>query len=418
MNACEDLCDKILPRNLISLTRRHDQDVPLEENQWWRRHVIDFGLYKPFDPFELYICRKLRGSWKWEALWKIPQNYWNTVQERVMTILKKGVIKYFEEDYKKQPKHSELSPIQIFNAPGTHADKINGTYYPVLELCPGHESPMIYLKKDVNSNNHHYRRRNDKKCLWLYWVPVEDPPPYPDDILGKWWLGNTYFMKRGRARGFARSSLCPTAAKIDDARLSWSVWTGNDVDHASPGSWVGSAPLRIKRLQYNYDGSFKTDPNQEIKDEFENLKIATKGIVDNYHEIAQKMWNYLPLKQRSSLWEKDNTLQVLLDKNKICKCCFAVSKNKVKCIHFDCPGACLECVESYAKSGGGGECIACKREQIVQCPICFEEEKSKYLRIFKCRHFVCLKCFIDAFEKKKAIKKCPCCRKAIYSVDV
>jgi len=335
-----------------------------------------------------------------------------------MNILQQGVLRYFEEDYKKQPKHNTLSPIQISNTPGSRSDKINGIYYPILELCPHPNSPMIYLKKNSDSECNYFNRHGDRNCIWLYWIPREND-------YGQWWVGNTYFMKKGQSFGFMKQDNISTdeILPVVSANINWKVWTGNDFDHEYPGRWLdkdgnnslSTRSICIKRLQYNYDGSFKEDPNQEIKDEFKNLKIATKNSIDNYHQIAQQLWNYFPQEQRCCLWEKEKALQVLLDKNKICKCCFAVSKNKVRCIHFDCPGACLECTES---NGGNEDCIACERKQIVKCPICFEEESSKYLRIFKCRHFVCQRCFIAAFEKKKPIKKCPCCRKAIYDVDV
>ena len=429
MNACSELYNQIFPRNLISIinqTSRDYQNESLYDQNRWRHLLFRSGLTDAFSPFKLYKCRYLRGGWKWCDVANLPKYCWNESQRRIMNILQKGVIKYFEEDYKKQPKHNALSPIQISNAPGSHADKINGVYYPILELCPAADSPMIYLKKSFHSEVGHFNMKNDRTCIWLYWVPRED------GVHGRWWVGNTYFMKLGQAHGFMKQgNATPLFGEIADAQLHnihWRIWTGNDADHASPGRWLDDGPyvdeinpnperpMCVKRLQYNYDGSFKADPNQEIKDELENLKIATKDSLDNYHLIAQKLWNYFPQEQRCCLWEKEKALQVLLDKNKICKCCFMVSKNKVKCIHFDCPGACLECTES--NGGGNGDCIACKRDQIVKCPICFEEEKPKYLYKFKCRHFVCLSCFIAAFEKKKPIKKCPCCRKAIYGVDV
>ena len=437
MNALPSLDDQILPRNLISFTARDAApDNSLEQQLLWRKRVLERGLRDPFNSLGLFICRYKRSRWMWERLEDMPKYLWAaqaTTGNILYKILKVGILKAFSDEYTKLPTNHDIRPLRISNAKGTHADKINGIYYPILELCPYlyDTAPMIYLKKNSDSERGYMNSNgNDRSCLWIYWVQNND-----NIHEGKWWIGNTYYMKLGVGHGFMKactpSAATPGHRTPDHNSLHWQIWTGHDSDHASPGRWLADGPyvdeinsdptrpLEIKKLQYNCDGSFKADPNQDIKDDLENMKIAIKDSLDNYHLIAQKLWNRFPEKQRCTLWENDPNLQILLDRNKICKCCFMISKNKVKCIHFDCPGACTQCHEGYAgKQGMGRECIACKREQIVKCPICFEEEKSKYLRIFKCRHFVCMKCFITAFEKKKAIKKCPCCRKAIYDVGV
>ena len=119
--------------------------------------------------------------------------------------------------------------------------------------------------------------------------------------------------------------------------------------------------------------------------ELENLKIATADSLDYYHQIAQKLWNYFPQEQRCCLWEKEKALQVLLDKNKIWKCCFAVSKNKVRCIHFDCLGMCFECINNVLTYD---KCPSCKAPMVgtnpmdPETPYLQERKSSMVLIIF------------------------------------
>ena len=59
------------------------------------------------------------------------------------------------------------------------------------------------------------------------------------------------------------------------------------------------------------------------------------------------------------------------------------------------------------------DCIACGQKQEIQCPICLDMHSSNYVKVFKCGHITCWKCYSNAFEANKAIKKCPLCRKNI-----
>ena len=86
-----------------------------------------------------------------------------------------------------------------------------------------------------------------------------------------------------------------------------------------------------------------------------------------------------------------------------------IKKNKNKCVHSDCCGMCDNCFKNH--TDGEGKCIACKKIQKIQCPICFDEFiKEKMCKSETCSHYVCWECYGRSFHHESPITSCPSCR--------
>ena len=97
----------------------------------------------------------------------------------------------------------------------------------------------------------------------------------------------------------------------------------------------------------------------------------------------------------------------LITKNH-CHGCHKIVNDKVKCIHFDCNGMCRDC---FSKLFESETCPACKKPQILNCPICLERWDVRSCRVLKCGHGICYKCITRSLiEQKQDILKCPQCR--------
>ena len=91
-----------------------------------------------------------------------------------------------------------------------------------------------------------------------------------------------------------------------------------------------------------------------------------------------------------------------------CFSCYKLSVEKHKCIHFDCNGMCAECIKNVLTLD---KCPACKKPQIIQCPICLEKWSVRSCKIMNCGHGVCYKCMNRSWkEMGKGITQCPTCR--------
>ena len=92
-----------------------------------------------------------------------------------------------------------------------------------------------------------------------------------------------------------------------------------------------------------------------------------------------------------------------------CCVCLEKTKNKNKCIHSDCCGMCNNCFKNHTDEEG--KCIACKKIQKIQCPICFDEfAEEKMCKSETCTHYVCWECYGRSFHHERPITSCPACR--------
>jgi len=84
-------------------------------------------------------------------------------------------------------------------------------------------------------------------------------------------------------------------------------------------------------------------------------------------------------------------------------------KDKVKCMHYDCPGMCEECETQI-----GDSCPICEKAQIITCPICKDEKKKGEIGFAPsgCGHAVCWACMGKAYQiNASGLRTCPQCRK-------
>jgi len=126
--------------------------------------------------------------------------------------------------------------------------------------------------------------------------------------------------------------------------------------------------------------------------------------------LAQLFNNHLNAEEkRRYLIEYSNTIIT----SGTCYHCLQYSLlGKRKCLHFDCPGMCVDCYE-----GMGDSCPACKKKQVAQCPICKDEKTASEMchhgsrKCFaRCGHPVCWSCLGKAYAMGKPLTKCPLCR--------
>ena len=91
-----------------------------------------------------------------------------------------------------------------------------------------------------------------------------------------------------------------------------------------------------------------------------------------------------------------------------CFSCYKLNLKKHKCIHFDCPGMCYQCINNVLTLD---KCPACKKPQVIQCPICLEKWSVRSCKIMNCGHGVCYKCMNRSWkEMGKGVIQCPTCR--------
>ena len=113
----------------------------------------------------------------------------------------------------------------------------------------------------------------------------------------------------------------------------------------------------------------------------------------------------------SSLSETPKRVENLFNtiNENFCKGCYKMCVKKFKCIHFDCPGMCQECIQQVTSTK---ECPACKKPQILTCPICIEQWNVRSCKILNCGHGICYKCCNRKWnEMGEGIIICPQCRK-------
>ena len=92
-----------------------------------------------------------------------------------------------------------------------------------------------------------------------------------------------------------------------------------------------------------------------------------------------------------------------------CSGCLKLTlKDKVKCIHYDCPGMCEECAAQI-----GDSCPICEKAQLITCPICKDEKEKGEIGFAPsgCGHAVCWACMGKAYQvNARGLRKCPQCR--------
>jgi len=353
---------------------------------------------------DLYVCVRLNGRWQWQRFQNISCNTFKKYRDKITE-----TIQNLQKNSKKTD--HELS-IKISGAIGSNAALINGTYYPIPVLRSSHMNGHAAANAETRFIHNVYLRSgpdNSNHRRWLYFATNKT-----------WHIGNSQNMHRRKNMGWLRDL---KGDEVRDATYDikpwtissdkWNAWDGAD----NAGSWKVMPDFKIE-----LDGGEQSPEDyRKLKDEFNKIQDMMPGLnkqIKQSSEINLKLvsgcgllFNRLNKAEKQQLLNDSNTFHNIFNKNDLCACCFAVDKNITKCIHIDCPGACIKC--RHTNGGGDGTCCACGKKQELKCPICLDIKVEENLEIFKCHHCSCHACLLKSYRMKKAIKKCPICRAKI-----
>ena len=395
------------------------QDAAIGEIVSRSQIVCDGYINIDGDHRTLYMCVNMRGRKQWQKLDTVSVKNWRHGKEIITTHLQK----HFGEDIFR---NEWRVPIVISGITSSHADEINGTYYPMptinrraVGLNPHIGDLITYLRNGVIPEDRNFAR-------WIYYVRsgTANNPGW------QIWIGNTDNMLRRHACGWVRqhfvredphgTGVCKNFKKPWDIKY-WRTWdkaVGNSGTWGEPnGNTIGikleseeATPAFVQRMKEQVKEAVQltTDLTHEIT--VNNEKMARNmDIVNKHIAVSKVLFNNLSKDEREKLLKKQE-FKDLFKRKELCSVCF--SKAKIKgCVHFDCPGACEKCRNT--EENGSKLCLACGKKQVLQCPICFDTYSINYLNIFKCGHCSCYKCCFNAHEHGRPLKKCPKCRKAI-----
>ncbi len=406
--ACEENKGVILPRTEINCGHSY---LALRKD------------YNPVDNKTLYICIKKYGAWLWapfdQSSTKTMKDYkseiYNTLQA---TFVSRKVTPY-------------TLPIKISDASGSNASQINGTFYFVPEEEKGtatEKLPVYVCIKELPERNG--RPQSQVRYLYIVKPPGRDPAnPY------RIWLGNQDSMNTNRHQGWLRSKFFMTLSEVQCPWTCpyWEIWDGTD----QAGRWINSINVKVECAEPNKllpensiqimellkkekEISGKTSKlNKKLNSKINILQDKSKA----YTDMSCLLYNKMSKEDRQEFLKESPKFLEIFHKNDICVCCLGVGK-KVKCLHFDCAGACKKCREEEDKirdkanqdataSSCDEFCCACGKKQELQCPICFDHFRKDNMDIFKCGHGVCYGCCWKSVKVNKKIKKCPSCRHKI-----
>ena len=320
-----------------------------------------------------YICIHKRKRWMWEKLSLLSVS---------------NISKYKQHLFKNndiQLKDNEM-PIEVSGISCQYKEnqeRVNGLYTPVPEERKNNE---FQVYKKIGNNE-----------LWFY--PVKQ-----NNREIQWWIGEYHNFKRRRAHGYAHSGKINISKTFCESYIhihkNWVVYDGPDVQ-------------QLKWTPTNFNINKTTNESQKFNT-IRNLKSEINTLSNNNNQllsIIKSFYNNLSLEQKKEHFN-DNLKHIFNEAN-LCSICFSHA-TLTKCLHFDCIGACKNCRNEHSNGGGGdGTCCACHKPQILECPICIEKHTEQYLKILKCKHCVCWKCFCNSYEAGHPIKKCPICREKI-----
>ena len=353
--------------------------------------------------------RKIRFQSKWDrkfmCIFKNRKWIWEPLSQLSATNYTK-YHKQFHDPKNCAPLEPNETPIAIecnncnFES---NRNKINGIYTPIHE--EKHDNDLQVYKKEGDND------------LWLYQVLFDN------NTKMQWWIGDSIncLRRRRKAHGYAHTKKLTHSFATSPPAYPQNI-TGGSARHW----WIYDGPdlqnLAWKAASTNQNDIFaksaarlsNNEKNMEntICDQSNELKVL-KSHNSHLTALIKTYYNSITPELREKIFETD--LKDMFKKSNICSLCFSC-KPITKCIHIDCVGCCKECRDAAASGGGGdGTCCACKKTQVLQCPICLDEHTEQYLKILNCSHCVCWKCFCKSYEVQRPIEKCPTCRSALNS---
>ena len=138
----------------------------------------------------------------------------------------------------------------------------------------------------------------------------------------------------------------------------------------------------------------------------EDIIKSTNSIVFQTKDLFYKVFKNLSIDEKKIFLEENKTSWLTKES---CSVCFNKAETRNKCIHNDCPGMCEDCAQDMLDSGGN--CKSCLKSQLIECPICYDENPvDKMCKSKTCSHYVCWTCYGKAYHCGKPIESCPSCR--------
>jgi len=225
----------------------------------------------------------------------------------------------------------------------------------------------------------------------------------------EWWIGVTDNMEARKGWGFLRQKRATTNSIAPWQVNKWLAW---NKPGAQEGKWL-EQPIKVEKMDNEWE------VNRAIESKTKELAKQTQETIDtcnatlnsmaklmsNHKEVSRELFNRLTKEERLAVVDTSK-FRAIFKKDDLCSCCFSDAKT-TKCIHQDCTGACAKC----RGDNEDADCCACGKKQVMECPICQEDNfPVSFMKIFHCKHGVCYKCYSQAYELKRELKKCPMCR--------
>ena len=338
------------------------------------------------------ICIQAHGRWKWQRLDKLSPNKFHEHREALSQQIFSTKNDNVDELH--------LSPIEIRNTFGETTDVVPGQ-----RLLNGRWLPQDHEKKEDKGEYQIYKHeKTDDR--WLYQASN-----------GDWWIGTKINKDQRKPFGFVRPMKSLKDASGNIIRCPpweiplWKNWVClPHVPGLAEGAWQNSE-MNIVVLSNKYYAQKEMD---EKIDKMEmaftsQLSTATQKC-DIYSKAMHLLFNDLTREKRLKLISSP-IFGHLFKVEKLCSRCLCKPEQIIKCVHFDCPGACQNCRDIH--DDDDTKCSACGKDQHMDCPICMENYLPEFMNMLPCKHAVCWKCTCRGYETKKPLKKCPICRNSL-----
>ncbi len=345
-----------------------------------RNQVCDLGSRLANGTYPC-VCVYTHGCWRWQRLDKLSPNKFREHQKAISKQI------FQTMDITEQ---INLLPIEIQNM--TLELSLPDALY-----LDGKWLPHDNEKKE----NEYQIYKHENENLWLYQIAS-----------GEWWIGTRANKTRRRAFGFARS-ISQTRENGDIIRgppwevEHWKIWAKTPQTFQSKWYETNMNILLLSKknvLQKDMDEKIN-----KLQNDFINQENLLKQKCEQYKKSLYLLFNNQTRDKRIDLIQSKEFGQLFKTEN-LCSTCLCNVSKSIKCVHFDCPGACQKCHDSWNEKY---ICGACGKDQHMECPICTEKFLPEFMNIFKCKHAVCWKCTCQGYKVNKPIKKCPCCREKL-----
>ena len=330
-----------------------------------------------------YVCVHLRGRWQWQPIKNISGKTFKDVKD----IMYKSIHNCLQLRISDEKKYS----IAISNCTTSSKDSINGKWKPLIRTS--------VREGEFNA----YGGETGLRFLYCVKKRIHGIMKY------EWWIGVTDNMQARKGWGFLRQKRATTNSIAPWQVNKWLAW---NKPGAQEGKWL-EQPIKVEKMDNEWE------VNRAIESKTKELAKQTQETIDtcnatlnsmvksmsDHKEVSRELFNKLTKEERLAVVDTSK-FRAVFKKEDLCSCCFSDAKT-TKCIHQDCTGACAKC----RGDNEDADCCACGKKQVMECPICQGDNfPVSFMKIFHCKHAVCYKCYSQAYELKRELKKCPMCR--------